>query len=626
MYILKSVCDILKVQQCPNTKQKTIQKGVISMRKLKTIFISLFLLCFVVFSTTGQGVINTQATNAKTVNTRSTIQEIGTLKVRVYEKDKWIPLPGARYSITNDVGQVVAVRETNPSGEIVVDNLPTGEYKVNEKYAASGYVPNPEVQELEVPSGGVVIGTRISEKEATPIGHLQVKVYEKNTWNPLSGAELEVINSTGKSVDKIITNERGEATKRNLPCGDYTIREIKAPSGYVLNPEKQNVQVVRYGLSMVSRFSQKEPLAIGQLFIHAYDRQTEMSLPEVVFEVSDQKGKTIKVKADENGGSVVDLAAGTYQVTEKEEAEGYILNALPKYVTIYSNQGSQVSFFDEKMVQAPGTARVEAFDKETKTPIKGSEFAVLNESGEQVATLITDETGVAEMELPAGYYQAQQIKVPEGYILNSDVTTLILVRYGISIAARWNIKELPAMGSIKVRALDKESGLPLAGAELSILNDEGKVIATVITTAAGEALAQNIPVGEYQVKERQAAQTYASNPELHTVTVEENCINEVVHMSQKTKPVLGKLRVMTYEKGSSWSIQGAKVTVMDDNGKVVAKLITNIIGEASVDLPAGKYKIVQTMTPEEYKLDTDIKFATVVAKEKTIMTINNEKE
>ncbi|MGL4662498.1 MAG: SpaA isopeptide-forming pilin-related protein [Culicoidibacterales bacterium] len=596
------------------------------MRKLKTIFISLFLLYFVAFSTIGQGVTTAQAANTKKVNTRSTIQEVGTLKVRVYEKDKWIPLPGARYSITNDGGQVVAIRETNLSGEIVVDNLPSGEYKVSEKYAATGYVANPEVQALEVPSGGVVIGTRISEKKETPIGHFQVKVYEKNTWKPLSGAEFEVLDATGKKIDKIVTNEQGEANKRNLPCGDYTINEIKAPAGYTLNPEKQSIHVVRYGLSLVSRFSQKEPLSIGQLFINTYDRKTEMPISGVVLEVSDQKGKTLNVVTDEDGKAVVNLTAGTYRVTEKEEAEGYISNMFPKYVTVYPNQGSQVAFFEEELVQAPGTGRVEAFDKETKKPIMGVEFTILNETGEQVATMITDESGVAEMELPPGDYQAQQTKVPGEYIVNSEVSTLVIVRYGLSVATRLNVKEAPAMGSIKIKAQDKISGRALEGVEFSVLNDDGKAIATVITTSKGEAIAQNIPVGEYQIKEMSAAQKYVENPEMHIVTVEENRVKEVVHTSQKTPPVLGKLMVMSHREGSSLSIRDAKVTVMNENGKVVAKLITNFIGEASIDLPAGKYKVLQTAVPQEYKLNTDTKFATVVVKEETIVQINNEKK
>ncbi|MED0968631.1 isopeptide-forming domain-containing fimbrial protein [Bacillus paramycoides] len=108
------------------------------------------------------------------------------------------------------------------------------------KYIANGGVPN--IAEL------VFDNTPISSNKVVvippSIGKIEIEKVDAADENiKLQHAEFQVFNQEGKEVGKLITDENGKASLEKLPFGKYTIKEVKAPNGYMLLRDPIEVEV-----------------------------------------------------------------------------------------------------------------------------------------------------------------------------------------------------------------------------------------------------------------------------------------------------------------------------------------------------------------------------------------------
>ncbi|WP_433772784.1 isopeptide-forming domain-containing fimbrial protein [Bacillus wiedmannii] len=108
------------------------------------------------------------------------------------------------------------------------------------KYIANGGVPN--IAEL------VFDNTPISSNKVVvippSIGKIEIEKVDAADGNiKLQHAEFQVFNQEGKEVGKLITDENGKASLEKLPFGKYTIKEVKAPNGYMLLRDPIEVEI-----------------------------------------------------------------------------------------------------------------------------------------------------------------------------------------------------------------------------------------------------------------------------------------------------------------------------------------------------------------------------------------------
>ena len=138
----------------------------------------------------------------------------------------------------------------NPIGEYVTDQdgyiyadegLTDGRYYLREIKAAPGYVLDPELKTIYVRYGST---TEIEWSNTAECGQIQVIKKSAND-NPinglpagtlLEGAVFEIYDKAGNVVDTIKSDRNGRAISKTLPLSRYTIREIKAPANYSINP------------------------------------------------------------------------------------------------------------------------------------------------------------------------------------------------------------------------------------------------------------------------------------------------------------------------------------------------------------------------------------------------------
>ena len=126
-------------------------------------------------------------------------------------------------------------------GYVYIDNLTeSGRYYLRE-LENEGYVSDTELKTVYVRSGEVTELTW----ENTPIcGQIQIIKKSAND-NPinglpagtlLEGAVFEIYDKAGNVVDTIKSDRNGRAVSKTLPLSRYTVREIKAPANYSINP------------------------------------------------------------------------------------------------------------------------------------------------------------------------------------------------------------------------------------------------------------------------------------------------------------------------------------------------------------------------------------------------------
>ena len=138
----------------------------------------------------------------------------------------------------------------NPIGEYATDQdgyiyadegLADGRYYLREIKAAPGYVLDPELKTIYIRYGST---TEIEWSNTAECGQIQIikKSADDNATNGLpagtllEGAVFEIYDKAGNVVDTIKSDRNGRAISKTLPLSRYTVREIKAPANYSINP------------------------------------------------------------------------------------------------------------------------------------------------------------------------------------------------------------------------------------------------------------------------------------------------------------------------------------------------------------------------------------------------------
>ena len=164
------------------------------------------------------------------------------VKVDISDKNK--KLAGAKFHIEDAKGKVVGELITNEEGEVISKNLPIGNYTVVEIEAPKGYELLKDKIAVKIEKDTVVEIKIENKKLPDPTGQFEIeKVDDKDSELKLKGAVFQVLDKEGKEVSRLITNEKGKVISNQLAIGKYTIKEIKAPNGYMLLRDPIEIEI-----------------------------------------------------------------------------------------------------------------------------------------------------------------------------------------------------------------------------------------------------------------------------------------------------------------------------------------------------------------------------------------------
>ncbi|MFA2640680.1 SpaA isopeptide-forming pilin-related protein [Bacillus cereus] len=164
--------------------------------------------------------------------------------VKVDTSDKNKKLAGAKFHIEDSNKKVVGELVTDEKGEAISKELPIGNYTLVEVEAPKGYELLKDKIAVKIEKDTVVEIKIGNKKLPDPTGQFEIeKVDDKDINLKLKGAVFQVLDKEGKEVTRLTTDEKGKVISNQLVLGKYTIKEIKAPNGYMLLRDPIEIEI-----------------------------------------------------------------------------------------------------------------------------------------------------------------------------------------------------------------------------------------------------------------------------------------------------------------------------------------------------------------------------------------------
>ncbi|PED32578.1 SpaA isopeptide-forming pilin-related protein [Bacillus cereus] len=164
------------------------------------------------------------------------------VKVDISDKNK--KLAGAKFKIEDLNGKIVGELVTNEEGEVISKDLPIGNYTLVEVEAPKGYELLKDKITVKIEKDAEVEIKIGNKKLPDPTGQFEIeKVDDKDSELKLKGAVFQVLDKEGKELSRLITDEKGKVISNQLAIGKYTIKEIKAPNGYMLLRDPIEIEI-----------------------------------------------------------------------------------------------------------------------------------------------------------------------------------------------------------------------------------------------------------------------------------------------------------------------------------------------------------------------------------------------
>jgi len=140
--------------------------------------------------------------------------------------------------------------------------------------------------------------------------------------NLLSGAEFTLYKNDNQVGEPLVTDKNGKLTMKNLPIGAYTLKETKAPVGYVRSDVIEKINIVKANETVEISFTNTR--IMGQVNIKKVDKDTDKALAGAGFVITDNAGtKVFEGKTNDKGVLSTTLPYGTYIVEEVTAPANY---------------------------------------------------------------------------------------------------------------------------------------------------------------------------------------------------------------------------------------------------------------------------------------------------------------
>ncbi|PGW27331.1 MSCRAMM family protein [Bacillus cereus] len=464
------------------------------------------------------------------------------------------------------------------------------------------------------------------KKPAAEKGNLQIKKVDENDENiVLKDAKFDVIDKENNVVDTVTTNEKGIAEVKDLPFGDYFVKEISAPEGYIKVDTPVKVTIDSTNVMKIVMKNTKK-VETGQFKLLKKDSESGQLLPGAKFDVIDKDGNVVETIITDGKGEALSkqLPVGTYTLKEVEAPKGYELSSSSVSVDVEANKVVTVDVVNKKIPEkVTGQFEIVKVDAQDKTKVlSDAEFEVYKD-GKKVETLRTDKTGkVISQKLEPGTYTLKETKAPQGYkLLKEEIEVVVEANKVVQVQVE-NAKEL---GSLQVIKKDAESGKVLEGAEFRLKNENGQIVGEAkITNKDGVVKFENLVPGKYTLEETKAPEGYKAVE----VTVEVNVVaNEVVKQEVMNEKLTGQFEIVKVDaEDKAKVLSDAEFEVYKD-GKKVETLRTDKTGKViSQKLEPGTYTLKETKAPQGYKLLKEEIEVVVEANKVVQVQVENAKE
>lgn len=560
-------------------------------------------------------------------------------------------LRGAVFTLYKD-DSVIKEVTTDNAGVALFTGLNPGSYYIKETAAPEGYKPLDNRFEFTIDEKGNLKGDGFSGEglytltvKNSPLeyGFKVKKVSTNDEKLVLPGAEFRIL---GGDLDKRYTTGANGLTEQiTLPIGEYTLTEMKAPEGYVINGAGRHISVKADGIYLDGgKLGEGEAITIRnapvnfKLRLVKVDADTNQPLANVAFILKGEYGGTHSLITGSNGiTDTISLAPGEYTLSEVAAAEGYAIPLNGWGFTVTEGTVQQVTNTSEvtewsfkrglltltlKNSRIYGGLTIEKTDGKDGSALAGAEFTVAGSDGTPLtfiknngryeaatgegasSTIATDANGKAYITgLKFGNYAVTETKAPEGYVLKGDRHSIAISRQQTKVTLRLkNDKAMYKVTAIKHDA--GENGKLLVGAEFTLYSAEGAVVAKAVTGYDGTAVFE-VPEGKYKLIETRAPAGYQLSGDFVreiTVNAMQDSVGEFKYTFNNEKTSYS-IEIHKHDsEDKQKKLAGAEFAVTDSRG-FTKTVTTDTSGKASItELPYDDYTIREIKAPKGYAL------------------------
>ena len=497
-------------------------------------------------------------------------------------------------------------------------------------------------------------------------------VYEITAAEDIITPDGTLRYAAGEVVDTVTTDETGLAESKPLYLGKYEVREITAPTGYVLNTEVYTAELVYAGqeveitetaadfcnerqkaaVSLDKVLEQDERFGIGkngELSAVTFGLFAAEKLTAADGSIIPADGLLEIVSVDENGHAVckTDLPLGSYYLKELSTDGHYILSD-EKYPIVFEYAGQDTALVE---IKANGGAPIEnkllygeihGLKKDEDGGLAGAliglfradctEFTTEN----AILTATSAEDGSFSFaRVPYGNWIVREIEAPTGFVLSEKTYPVTVDADGAVIEVE--IENIRIRGTVQLTKTDRDyPDNKLTGAEFTVYRDsngnkeldaDDQLVGTLTETGIGVYEMPDLLYGGYFIKEAKAPEGFYLDDNAYyfeitedgkTVTVENEAGKGFVNA-----PQVGSLKII--KTSSDGKIEGFSFRVTGPNG-YVGVFTTDKNGEIIIDdLRIGEYVVseVSDGASSAYVLPAD-KTASVFEGVVTKVEMHNE--
>ncbi|CCO06349.1 hypothetical protein RBI_II00595 [Ruminococcus bicirculans (ex Wegman et al. 2014)] len=339
-----------------------------------------------------------------------------------------IPADGMISEVSLDENMTAKFDVQIPFGRYYVQEIATDEHYVlsGEKYLVNFEYMGQDIQTVDIDCGQFVNLLKRGRIE----GH---KVDDKS--EPLENAVFGLFTadcvkfSRDTAIMTAASDENGCFEFTDVPFGQYIVREIESPSGYILSDKEYAVSISEDG-EVIEITTENKPITVEISKRDVYGN--ELVGAEMVLENADGE-KVDKWTSDGTNHIVSKLGAGEYVLKEIAAPDGYIIATDIKFnVDVYGNV--TVENVDSTAVSDNGYPLIVMVDDTTKVRISkrdittgeelpGATLQIIDEDGNVVEEWVsTDEAHFIEGKLIAGKeYTLRETIAPDGYEIANEI-------------------------------------------------------------------------------------------------------------------------------------------------------------------------------------------------------------
>lgn len=538
-------------------------------------------------------------------------------------------------------------------------DLPLGRYYVKELQAPAGYVSSDEILEFDATYQGQDVKTiKLKSVKKNQPTTVEVTKADITTGTELDGASMSVLDKDGNVIDSWTSVKDSPHVIKRLQVGKtYILREELAPYGYL---RATDVEFTISDTAEVQKVKMEDEVPVARLLVnkkgefldsvslldnakgmieHLFNYVTG-NLTDVTFNV--YAAEAIRAAdgvsadyyaADELVGSITtdgngiaqmdNLPLGRYYIVEKETAHGYVLDNEPRYVDLtYRDQDTPLVTYSADWQNARQRVQMEVLKKEKDSDkvLSGAIFGlyaaddIVSSKGKVLLakdTLIelktTDEDGkiqfVADLPIDSRYY-IKELAAPDGYVTDQEPQEFTFEYQGSGTSvAEYAFTFEDEQTTVELSKADLTDKKELPGASLKVTDEDGNTVDEWVSKEEAHIIKGLIVGKKYKMTETKPADGYVTAESIEFTVENTKEVQKHQMLDDVTKVEISKKDIT-----DSSEVPGAKLIILDKDGKKVESWTSTDKPHMVEKLPVGEYTLREEQAPDGYLIAEDVKF------------------